>query len=69
MRNSPSSSLTRLGGRPSPTVIHGRMSMYCPVPPMAAIASAIHDATGVRMTNLPMNPGAVLEALWEKDGG
>jgi CO/xanthine dehydrogenase Mo-binding subunit len=43
--------------------------MYCPVPPMAAIASAIHDGTGVRMNNLPMNPGAVLEALWEQNGG
>jgi CO/xanthine dehydrogenase Mo-binding subunit len=42
--------------------------MYCPVPPMAAIASAIHDATGVRMNNLPMNPGAVLEALWAENG-
>ena len=39
------------------------------VPPMAAIANAIHDATGVRMVNLPMNPGAVLEALWEQNGG
>ena len=33
------------------------------VPPMAAIANAIHDATGVRMTKLPMSPGAVVEAL------
>ncbi len=33
------------------------------VPPMAAIANAIHDATGVRMTHLPMSPGNVLEAL------
>jgi len=33
------------------------------VPPMAAIANAIHNATGVRMRNLPMSPGAVLEAL------
>ena len=30
-------------------------------PAMAAIANAIHDATGVRMQNLPMNPGAVLK--------
>ncbi len=37
------------------------------VPPMAAIANAIHNATGVRMANLPMNPGAVLEALWEQN--
>jgi CO/xanthine dehydrogenase Mo-binding subunit len=39
------------------------------VPPMAAIANAIHDAIGVRMNNLPMNPGAVLEALWAENGG
>jgi CO/xanthine dehydrogenase Mo-binding subunit len=35
------------------------------VPPLAAIANAIHDATGVRMTHLPMSPGNVLEALGE----
>ena len=33
------------------------------VPPMAAIANAIHDATGVRMTKLPMSPGSVVKAL------
>jgi CO/xanthine dehydrogenase Mo-binding subunit len=38
------------------------------VPPMAAIANAIYHATGVRMTSLPMNPGSILEALWEKSG-
>lgn len=38
------------------------------VPPMAAIANAIHDAIGTRMEELPMSPGAVLEALWEKKG-
>ncbi len=38
------------------------------VPPMAAIANAIYDAIGVRLTVLPMNPGNVLEALWEKNG-
>ena len=38
------------------------------VPPMAAVANAIHDALGVRLENLPMNPGSVLEALWEKQG-
>ncbi len=37
------------------------------VPPMAAIANAIHDAVGVRMEQLPMSPGAVLEALWDKN--
>ena len=38
------------------------------VPPMAAIANAIHDAIGVRMERLPMSPGAILEALWQKNG-
>ena len=33
------------------------------VPPMAAIANAIYDATGVRMTQLPMSPSRVLEGL------
>ena len=37
------------------------------VPPMAAIANAIHDAVGVRMKQLPMTPGSILEVLWEKD--
>ena len=35
------------------------------VPPMAAVANAIYDATGVRMTKLPMSPGAVVAALGE----
>ena len=33
------------------------------VPPMGAVANAIYDATGVRMTELPMSPGAVVKAL------
>jgi len=37
------------------------------VPPMAAIANAISQAVGVRTNKLPMNPGSVLEALWEKE--
>jgi len=36
------------------------------IPPMAAIANAIHQATGVRMDRLPMSPGAILTALGEK---
>jgi CO/xanthine dehydrogenase Mo-binding subunit len=32
-------------------------------PPMAAIANAIRDATGLRMTELPMSPPKVLAAL------
>ena len=35
------------------------------VPPLAAIANAVHDAVGVRMANLPMNPGAVTKAIGE----
>jgi xanthine dehydrogenase molybdenum-binding subunit len=39
----------------------------CIVPPLAAVANGIYNATGVRMTELPMNPAAVLRALAEKD--
>ena len=35
------------------------------VPPVAAIANAIHDAVGIRMRRTPMSPGHILEALWE----
>ena len=38
------------------------------VPPLAAIANAIHDAIGVRMDTLPMNPQAVLKAMDGKNG-
>lgn len=38
------------------------------VPPLGAVGNAIYKATGVRLTNLPMNPGAVLEGLWDKNG-
>ena len=37
------------------------------VPPPAAIANAIHRAIGVRMDTLPMNPGAVMEAIWKQE--
>ena len=36
------------------------------VPPMPAIANAIYNAIGVRMSSLPMSPGNVLEAIWEQ---
>ena len=36
------------------------------IPPLAAVANAIHDAVGVRMTKLPMTLGAILEALEAK---
>ena len=39
------------------------------VPPMAAVANAIHNALGVRMARLPMSPGRLLEALEEKRAG
>jgi CO/xanthine dehydrogenase Mo-binding subunit len=39
------------------------------VPPMAAVANAVHRATGVRMGHLPMSPGAILAALQETSGG
>ena len=38
------------------------------VPPPAAIANAIHRAIGVRMNRLPMNPGAIMETVWGKNG-
>ena len=34
------------------------------VPPAAAIGNAIADATGMRLTRLPMNPATVLEQQW-----
>jgi CO/xanthine dehydrogenase Mo-binding subunit len=37
------------------------------VPPLAAIANAIHDATGVRLTKLPMSPSSIVKALDEKN--
>ncbi len=38
----------------------------CLAPPPAAIANAIHDAQGVRLRDLPMNPVAVMNAIWNK---
>ena len=38
----------------------------CIVPPPAALANAIYAAIGVRMNALPMNPPAVMKAVWEK---
>ena len=39
------------------------------VPPMAAISNAIYAAIGLRMSQLPMSPGRVLEALWANGNG
>ena len=36
------------------------------IPPPAAIANAMYRALGVRMERLPMNPGAVMKALWDE---
>jgi xanthine dehydrogenase molybdenum-binding subunit len=36
------------------------------IPPPAAIANAIYHAAGVRMDRLPMNPPAIMEALWKQ---
>jgi CO/xanthine dehydrogenase Mo-binding subunit len=36
------------------------------IPPVPALANAIHQALGIRMSNLPMSPGAVLDRLWRK---
>ncbi len=38
------------------------------VPPLAAIANAIHDATGLRMRDLPMSPVAVLDSMNKHNG-
>ena len=35
------------------------------VPPPAAIANAINNATGLRMTELPMKPNKLMELIWE----
>ncbi len=39
------------------------------IPPLAAVANAVYHATGARVRKLPITPGAVLEALAEKNGG
>jgi len=36
------------------------------VPPPPAVANAIHNALGVRLNRLPMNPSSVLEAIWNQ---
>jgi CO/xanthine dehydrogenase Mo-binding subunit len=39
------------------------------IPVMAAVANAIADAAGVRMTDLPMSPPKVLKAIGGAAGG
>jgi CO/xanthine dehydrogenase Mo-binding subunit len=50
---------------PNPTHPYGAKGVgeVCICPPMAAIANAIEAATGKRLTDLPMSPPKVLEAL------
>ncbi|MBK5294036.1 MAG: xanthine dehydrogenase family protein molybdopterin-binding subunit [Acidobacteriia bacterium] len=38
------------------------------VPPAAAVANAVCHAAGVRLFRLPMNPPAIMEALWKPGG-
>ena len=38
------------------------------VPPLPAVANAIHDAVGVRLREAPMSPVKVLSALNQKNG-
>ena len=38
------------------------------VPPAAAVANAIYNALGIRMTELPMSPPNLMEAVWAKNG-
>jgi len=35
------------------------------VPPPAAIANAIFNATGLRMTELPMKPNKIMDLIWK----
>jgi len=37
------------------------------IPPLAAITNAIYDATGVRLTKLPMSPSSIIKALGDKN--
>ncbi len=50
---------------PNPTHPYGAKGVgeVCICPPMAAIANAIENAIGKRLTDLPMSPPKVLEAL------
>jgi CO/xanthine dehydrogenase Mo-binding subunit len=39
------------------------------VPPLAAVANAVYDAIGVRMTDLPITPAKITAALQSQNGG
>jgi CO/xanthine dehydrogenase Mo-binding subunit len=36
------------------------------ISPPAALANALHRALDVRMEQLPMSPGNIMEAVWKK---
>jgi CO/xanthine dehydrogenase Mo-binding subunit len=36
------------------------------IPPPAALANAIYQATGVRLRSLPMKPSTIMEAVWKR---
>jgi CO/xanthine dehydrogenase Mo-binding subunit len=38
------------------------------IPPLAAVANAVSRALGMRINQLPLSPGRVLEAQWAKEG-
>ena len=46
-----------------PFGLRGRAGEIPIVPVIGAVANAVSNATGVRMTNAPMTPGAIMEAL------
>ncbi|MDA0989086.1 MAG: xanthine dehydrogenase family protein molybdopterin-binding subunit [Chloroflexi bacterium] len=50
-----------------PFGLRGRAGEIPIVPVIAAVANAVSNATGVRMTKAPMNPGTILRAIEEKN--
>ena len=46
-----------------PFGLRGRAGEIPIVPVIGAVANAVYNATGVRMTRVPMTPGAIIEAL------
>ena len=48
-----------------PFGLRGRAGEIPIVPVIGAVANAVYNATGVRMTRVPMTPGAIIEALKE----
>jgi CO/xanthine dehydrogenase Mo-binding subunit len=56
----PSSSRCQILGTPSVSRGVGEVPI---VPPMAAVANAIHAATGIRLRDLPMSPPKILAEI------